>query len=131
MAKSTVQLVTAFFVLLLTSKIFADVYVYRDRDGKLTFSSVCPEQQQKEGCHKVIREQDQPVKRQLGESLPDYDLSSETVIEKGWDESILSARQWKLKRDINGDGKVTISDVPGWVKWLVYYPGDWLIYGFA
>lgn len=41
---------------------------------------------------------------------------------------VVPERQWKWKQDINGDGKVTISDVPGWVKWIFYYPGDWLIY---
>jgi hypothetical protein len=83
--------VSAIFVLLLSGTISADVYVYKDKEGVLTFTSVpCTEEQ---GCARVV-----------------------------------PARQWQWRDDINGDGKVTIGDVPGWVKWLFYYPGDWVIY---
>src|SRR5882724_2376198 len=95
MPKSTVQVATAFFIPLLTSTIFAEVYVYKDNDGKLIFRNV----------------------------------PAETVIDRAhWNKTILSARQWEWKQDINGDGKVTISDVDGWVKWLFFYPGDSLIH---
>ena len=83
---------SAIFVLLLSGTISADVYVYKDKEGVLTFTSVpCTEEQQ--GCARVV-----------------------------------PARQWEWRDDINGDGKVTISDVDGWIKWIFYYPGDWLIY---
>lgn len=36
-------------------------------------------------------------------------------------------RLWRFQQDMNGDGVVTVSDVWLWVKWLFYYPGDWLI----
>lgn len=81
-------------VLLLTSKIFADVYVYKDKDGVMTFTNVpCTVEQLQTGCARVEK-----------------------------------VRQWQWKWDTNYDGNVTISDVSGWVKWLFYYPGDWLIY---
>ena len=33
-------------------------------------------------------------------------------------------RQWAFVADMNGDSKVTISDVLLWGKWLYFYPGD-------
>ncbi len=33
-------------------------------------------------------------------------------------------RQWRFQKDMNGDGKITIRDVPLWIGWLFYYPGD-------
>lgn len=35
-------------------------------------------------------------------------------------------RQWGFILDMNRDGSVTISDVLLWMKWLFYYPGDFL-----
>jgi hypothetical protein len=37
-------------------------------------------------------------------------------------------RLWKFHADMNGDGKVTISDLWLWTKWLYFYPGDLLIF---
>jgi hypothetical protein len=37
-------------------------------------------------------------------------------------------RIWDFVADMNGDGRVTISDVWLWFKWLYFYPGDGLIY---
>jgi hypothetical protein len=83
---------SAIFVLLLSSTISADVYVYKDKEGVLNFTRVpCTEEEQ--GCARVV-----------------------------------PARQWEWRDDINGDGKVTISDVDGWIKWIFSYQGDWLIY---
>jgi hypothetical protein len=164
MLKPTVQVAIALFVLLLTGKIFADVYVYKNKDGKLVFSNVPTHQ----GFRRVVREKDLPDarKKENGEStnfgdgsyvIPessrptysnqptnqpgpeeegrlhqifrDYEVPVDAIIERArWNEIILSARQWKWKKDTNGDGKVTISDVPGWIEWAVYYPGDWAIY---
>ena len=39
----------------------------------------------------------------------------------------MDPRQWNWLTDITGDGKVTISDVWGWIGWLYYWPGDFLI----
>lgn len=35
-------------------------------------------------------------------------------------------RQWSFILDMNRDGAVTISDVLLWMKWLFFYPGDFL-----
>ena len=40
-----------------------------------------------------------------------------------------SSRLWTFTADMTGDGRVTISDVWLWVKWLFFYPGDCFIYG--
>ena len=39
----------------------------------------------------------------------------------------MNPRQWNWVTDITGDGKVTISDVWGWMGWLYYWPGDFFI----
>jgi len=39
-------------------------------------------------------------------------------------------RKWSLAKDIDGDGNFTIYDVTGWVGWLFFYPGDWVLSGF-
>lgn len=36
-------------------------------------------------------------------------------------------RLWGFIADMNLSGSVTISDVWLWVKWLFFYPGDYLI----
>ena len=36
-------------------------------------------------------------------------------------------RIWKFLWDMNGDGYVTIRDIPEWALWLFYYPGDFII----
>ncbi len=35
--------------------------------------------------------------------------------------------RWDWKNDVNVDGKVTISDLRGWVSWVFFWPGDWII----
>src|SRR5262245_14132953 len=96
MTKLTVQVAAVFLVLVFTSKLFADVYVYKYKDGVMTFTSVpCTVEQLQIGCGRVEK-----------------------------------VRQWQWKWDTNYDGKVTISDADGWVKWIFYYPGDWLVYHF-
>lgn len=40
-------------------------------------------------------------------------------------------RLWGFYADMNIDGRVTISDVWLWIKWLYFYPGDLLIAGIA
>ena len=35
-------------------------------------------------------------------------------------------RQWAFILDMNRDGAVTISDVGLWMKWLFFYPGDFI-----
>lgn len=35
--------------------------------------------------------------------------------------------RWGFPKDINGDGLVTISDVGGWVSWVFFAPGDFLL----
>jgi len=94
MTKLTVQVAAVLLVLVFTSKLFADVYVYKDKDGVMTFTSVpCTSEQLQWGCARVEK-----------------------------------VRQWQWKWDTNYDGKVTISDAPGWIKWIFFYPGDWVIY---
>ncbi len=41
---------------------------------------------------------------------------------------VLKPRQWEWRWDTNDDGKVTISDVAGWCRWLFFYPGDLLVH---
>ena len=33
-------------------------------------------------------------------------------------------RQWRFLADMNGDGIVSVRDVPDWATWLFYLPGD-------
>jgi len=33
-------------------------------------------------------------------------------------------RQWRFIADMNGDGIVSVKDVPQWATWLFYLPGD-------
>ena len=33
-------------------------------------------------------------------------------------------RQWRFAKDMNGDGVVSASDLPHWLAWLFYWPGD-------
>jgi hypothetical protein len=40
---------------------------------------------------------------------------------------VKDTRQWEFVADMSFDGFVTISDIGLWVKWLFYYPGDWVI----
>jgi hypothetical protein len=40
-------------------------------------------------------------------------------------------RQWVFRKDMNGDGAATASDVPLWAEWLFYWPGDALIAQFG
>ena len=39
----------------------------------------------------------------------------------------LREMRWDWNNDVNGDGKVTISDVGGWLSWVFFWPGDWII----
>ena len=32
--------------------------------------------------------------------------------------------QWRWAQDLNGDGRITISEVWAWLGWLYYYAGD-------
>ena len=36
-------------------------------------------------------------------------------------------RLWTFHADMNSDGVVTVSDVWLWLKWLWFYPGDWIL----
>jgi hypothetical protein len=38
-----------------------------------------------------------------------------------------TGRQWHFVTDMNHDGVTTISDISLWMKWLYFYPGDWLL----
>lgn len=38
-----------------------------------------------------------------------------------------TGRQWHFVTDMNHDGVTTISDISLWIKWLYFYPGDWLL----
>lgn len=38
-------------------------------------------------------------------------------------------RLWGFYADMNVDGRITISDVWLWIKWLFFYPGDLVIAG--
>lgn len=40
----------------------------------------------------------------------------------------LDSRQWEFRTDMNGDGLLTIRDVGGIARWLLFYPGDLLLY---
>jgi hypothetical protein len=40
-------------------------------------------------------------------------------------------REWVFRKDMNGDGAATASDVPLWAEWLFYWPGDALIAQFG
>lgn len=40
-------------------------------------------------------------------------------------------RQWRFLADMNGDGVVTSSDVPLWVEWFFFLPGDGVIAQFG
>jgi hypothetical protein len=109
------------FFLLSVNATYADVCVYKDKNGKLSFTNVGSEQEPKEGCHRVIREEGQSYT-----FSPEQEPPRQAIVENASNESGPSSR-WTWKRDINDDGKVTISDVVGWVKWVFYYPGDWVI----
>jgi hypothetical protein len=39
----------------------------------------------------------------------------------------MDPRLWNFVADMNGDGAVTLWDLPLWRDWLFYYPGDLLI----
>ena len=40
-------------------------------------------------------------------------------------------RLWTFQADMNGDGAVTVSDIWLWLKWLWFYPGDWILLQFG
>jgi hypothetical protein len=40
-------------------------------------------------------------------------------------------RQWRFLADMNADGMVTASDLPLWIKWWFFVPGDALIAQFG
>ncbi len=37
------------------------------------------------------------------------------------------AERWQFVKDANGDGLITISDAMGWLGWVFFAPGDWLL----
>jgi hypothetical protein len=37
----------------------------------------------------------------------------------------------RLAADANGDGSVTIGDLPGWLAQLFFLPGDWALWAIA
>jgi hypothetical protein len=102
----------------------ADVYVYKDKDRVLTFSNVPTHQ----GFRRVVREADIYVYRDKEGVLnfTSVPCTSEQL-ERGC-ARVERAREWEWNWDPNHDGKVTISDMPGWAKWMFSYPGDWVIY---
>lgn len=39
----------------------------------------------------------------------------------------MSRFRWRWAQDLNGDGRITISEVWAWLGWLYYYPGDAMV----
>lgn len=39
------------------------------------------------------------------------------------------ATRWRIEEDMNGDGRITISDVRGWIAFAFFAPGDALLSG--
>lgn len=35
--------------------------------------------------------------------------------------------RWLFVKDANGDGAISLEDVPQWFAWLFFAPGDWAI----
>jgi len=108
----------------------AAIYQYRDEQGRLVFTNVCDEGQVKAGCKEVsLRERlslSPDEEKRLRALLPAGDQVDQ-IIKETRQRSTKGDRKRSLRADINGDGRITISDVPGWGKWVFFYPGDWLV----
>ncbi len=68
-----------------------------------------------------------------GKGVPQNHVEAESwfrkAIENGYEpaKGFLRDMRWDWKKDANGDGKITISDLGGWVTWVLFWPGDWII----
>lgn len=89
----------------------ADVYMYKDKSGVLTFTSGPADPAVSSGVVEIIR--------RCSGAVPLYFAK----------EIVRDCRSWGWQWDGNDDGKTSISDLAGWFGWLFYYPGDGLIYG--
>ena len=108
----------------------AAIYQYTDQQGRRVFTNECNVEQLKAGCTKVTLKERPRLSLEEEKRLRALFPGSEQAdqyIKEARQRLNTEARQRGLRADINGDGRVTIGDVPGWVQWLFYYPADWLV----
>ena len=96
------------------------IYEYRDETGRRIFTSACNEEQLKAGCKKVTLQERFPLspeeKQNLTTLFPKGD-QAEGLIKEAREGPKKGSHQTALRADMNGDGKVTISDLPGYLQW--------------
>jgi len=62
-------------------------------------------------------------------SDPDSSEELDAIFERFHERQIIrGSRLWSCRKDMNGDGKFTVSDIPLLIQCVFFYPGDSLIY---
>ncbi len=119
-----------FAVFFATNLVQAAIYQYTDKQGRRVFTNECNAEQVKAGCKEVTLKERPRLsleeEKRLRALVPGSEQSDQ-YLKEARQQSSIEVRQRNLRADINGDGRVTISDLPGWIKWIFYYPGDWLV----
>ncbi len=119
-----------FIFLFAANLIHAQIYQYRDEHGRRVFTNECNAEHVKAGCTEFTLKEKPRLsleeEKRLRALFPGSDQIDQ-IIKETRRRSKTAVRPGNLHADINGDGRVTIGDVPGWVQWVFKYPGEWLV----